>query len=108
MNNNKFPWRIEPPNRKDTYRVVAADGQTIMTFTSMDLDNATLIVNSVNAINGSKSDTPRLDLSKVKPFMWVCFDEDGDYETNAVNEFSGGRTNGMPLYLGESIKDAVK
>lgn len=47
-------------------------------------------------------------MKKIEPFMWVIFDEDGDYETNSVNEFSCGRSGGRPLYTREALEAAVE
>lgn len=46
-------------------------------------------------------------MKKIEPFMWVIFDDDGDYETNSVNEFSCGRSGGKPLYTREALEAAV-
>lgn len=34
-----------------------------------------------------------------EPVAWMKEDEDGDLEFNTLNQFSCGRTNGIPLYL---------
>lgn len=47
-------------------------------------------------------------MEKIKPFMWVIFDDDGDYETNSVNKFSCGRSGGQPLYTREALEAALE
>lgn len=44
------PWRIEPANKKDNWRIVAANGQQVSVFSgAFDMENAKFIVECVNA-----------------------------------------------------------
>lgn len=45
------PWRIEPAGRKDYYRIVGSNNQVVSIFCgALDMENAELIVTSVNAL----------------------------------------------------------
>lgn len=52
------PWRIEPANKKNCWRIVGANNQVVSTFSgSMDMENARRIVACVNACEGLPDDT---------------------------------------------------
>lgn len=49
MSHTPLPWRITEPNEKKTREIVGANGETVARLTALDMENAALIVASVNA-----------------------------------------------------------
>ena len=45
------PWRIEPANKKNNWRIVGSNGQVVSIFSgALDMENAKHIVECVNAM----------------------------------------------------------
>ena len=56
-----LPWKIEPAATKKGAEIVGANGETVARLTDLDMENAELIVESVNRIHVANTSVPITD-----------------------------------------------
>jgi hypothetical protein len=73
MSHTKTPWRITAPSDKKAREIVGADGSTVAKLTALDLPNAVLIVEAVNAMQATSTAqvTDEQDKRDAERYRWL-------------------------------------